>query len=896
VHVRFLLAPELGVPLGPIAVWHSFLRPQPTLRGGAGALVVPSNGEREVRVIGALASAGSLAVVDPTGAVITRRTPGPAAVGAPVIQLLALSQPAAVTPFGASAGQVREEMNRPPDVLVGLPGTAKSPWYAGIVPVSEAFDRVAAGAPKRLSILDAPGGPFAALTPPDEQKRVAASTAVFGQLLGALLSPGPMPPGARVLTQKAEPPVPPNPPSSADIPIWGTLLMQAMDFGVARFLGLGTTLPWRQPQQGLMDGLWVATLFALPPGALLVDDPNAPPGTQQAVTVDWPVHPAEAGIIQRLQQLTPGLDTACAVAKAAGLTVRAALTAAAVPPLPDAPTIGAPEIGPARWITVDDAPSTAWSQGFSFGPMVSTVAGLAMASAQGGKPLHPRPPVQPGRRAQLMLIGETLDGARLAFDRVEGPGPVSYQFAAADLFGRFGPPRTVDVTAPARPPLPTPAPQVAVQRSHPGGTAPASPGVAVLTVPVPAIGSLAAGALPITGCTYRFDGGAPVDMPIAGGLATTEIALPALAPTEAGAWPIVVQFMAGALGSPTATVTVAVADLRGPPAIDAGPGIIWTSRAANAAETEVALSWPSASAAHVYEASAASLLAAVAPTLDPATLSRAGLAQLLAAKNASYGRQAFARLTVDPVQPGADGICRFTSTLPRSQRTVAFLKIVTVSSGGVESEFSQGGLVPIAVPDDLPPPPPRLTGALSEDGTAVTLTVEATGINRHRLAVLEPGLPPGTPMPGAVGDDAPHPPEFRLRRATGPVSDPLYARPLGGPKPLTVPAATADAPAAAFVDAGVEPFVPATWWAEVRMPPERVLPPGVASSGSVRPAYGWQRQPMAAPWSRLSAPVHLLPVPQGPPVLSAGQVTATQIAVPVSPQSPVMICATPRWA
>jgi hypothetical protein len=115
-------------------------------------------------------------------------------------------------------------------------------------------------------------------------------------------------------------------------------------------------------------------------------------------------------------------------------------------------------------------------------------------------------------------------------------------------------------------------------------------------------------------------------------------------------------------------------------------------------------------------------------------------------------------------------------------------------------------------------------------------------------------------------------PEFRLRRASGLVSDPIYAREVArGFLALTRDDDGNVNGCVAEVDdpSSLNPFVRYSYWAEVRMPPERRLAAGmveVPPAGGVGPARPEQVEDMTRAFSAVSAPataIHLpeLPVP-----------------------------------
>ncbi|MGQ3051129.1 MAG: hypothetical protein ACT6S0_05040, partial [Roseateles sp.] len=137
------------------------------------------------------------------------------------------------------------------------------------------------------------------------------------------------------------------------------------------------------------------------------------------------------------------------------------------------------------------------------------------------------------------------------------------------------------------------------------------------------------------------------------------------------------------------------------------------------------------------------------------------------------------------------------------------------------------------------------------------------------LRAAEPGLFDAPPA-----DDA-QPPEYRLRRASGGVPDALYAREIG----RGLLRLDGDEFTARVDDAPLLAYVRYHYWAEVRMPAERRLPPGVAEvplpAGAIEPMQPAQRQNAAGAFSALSAPAVALFMPADIPQLPDGSVTAT---------------------
>src|SRR5207249_1521990 len=98
------------------------------------------------------------------------------------------------------------------------------------------------------------------------------------------------------------------------------------------------------------------------------------------------------------------------------------------------------------------------------------------------------------------------------------------------------------------------------------------------------------------------------------------------------------------------------------------------------------------------------------------------------------------RLLTDPPITAAGGRAVLAERLPRSLASVQFLRVVPLTATGQEAAFDSCGVVPIAVPTDRNPPPPRVTGRADPSTGRGTLTIEAAGLDRVELAAAEPGL------------------------------------------------------------------------------------------------------------------------------------------------------------
>ena len=165
------------------------------------------------------------------------------------------------------------------------------------------------------------------------------------------------------------------------------------------------------------------------------------------------------------------------------------------------------------------------------------------------------------------------------------------------------------------------------------------------------------------------------------------------------------------------------------------------------------------------------------------------------------------------------------------------------------------------VPDDRRPPPPRLDGAVDPATGFATLVVTTVGFDGVSLRRDEPGLFGPAAGPGVA-------PPFRIRRTVRAVADSFYVRPIADGD-LALQFADdggADVFGATRTDddggAGLEPYVRYTYWAEVRLPPERRLPVGVipvdagVTTADPRNAADAPRplSPPSAPRTRLRAP------------------------------------------
>jgi hypothetical protein len=818
--------------------------------------------------------------------------------------------------------------------ILGLPIRGLHPWYFGIHDRGAGLDRVANGAPKRLNPMDRPDGPLEAVGSSDEVARVEAilkSGRMGGNLEGLLSS---------VVDDETSPPwrqaekVELVPESAevkqfAQVPRLGTIQLAALDPGIARFLGFSSRvddLPDFEAKSG-WDTLAVVGLFALNPKEFDLRD-------QSLIRVLREVDPREGRLIQIISEaisveagganVQKELEAVIADAKKKGLLVRALVTLVAPTPPSLPPSLHKPQLIQHRWqMGRSGSPSSHYRASFAF-PRPPLASMSAMAFQIEGKWIsrhrtqeigsfepprranprffgHEQEPNSRGR--ELGLSGEIEYAGLLADQDIPAePGSIQYRFRASDFFGRFGAPADLVVEPPPRPAPPPPVLRFYIERASIdfSSIAALSPGKLKITfaVPralpakpfteseqerlasailVPSIDNNAAGSRRVTSAIIELDDQSQtIDVTLLG-LIETEFSLPALLPQEQRTLTLSAIFKdSDGLSSSAATLPVQLLDARPPKAYETGIGLFWSSAPGPSPEVEVKLTWPApAKSLHrVYLTDQQGLGLSRKDFAEPAP-SRGRIAQVGCEKVMKNGnsvrRSGFRLLTDPPIQATTDGRAVLQTTLPRSLSTVQFLRVVPMSAEGAEAPFDSCCIVPIAVPEDRRPASPRLNGAVDPLGAAqlqVVLTDKST------LERDEPGLFNA----GAKGNK---PPQYRIRRAVGPVSDPIYARPVH----TGVLSRDSESPEGAGFSAtivdnnagrGLVPFVQYVYWAEVRLPPERRLPAGVSPIvTSILPVDPANAADHPRPMSLPSAPRVLMHVPAESPTAPVLEAVST---------------------
>lgn len=918
-HLRLFPSAALGLPLAPFLLWPVEAVPSdplamnwfgrsgkafatPDIDAAGGELIgwrqatPPQDGWLggvEARFRGAGAADGQIALLDRLdNRMLAARSQARWMVAAPQITRVRLRGRGPVTVQGwmISGGRSIEALlGQAPFASLSAPIEGDRPWYAGGEGPAVAMQRVQNGAPRRWTRPDRPDGPFDALTPADELARVAAMQADLDDEVERLFGDAAKPPAAVQRIQEWLAAVLPSGQrrawQRATEQVQESVLMKALDPGAGRYLGLATTLadvpPQPDPFRPPTARAWLAAgLFAVGKD-MVFELPDA--------------DPTELRLIERLMQLQPGVARVAALARQRhDLTIRAFVASALATPLPD--RLAAPQVllGEAGWQRADLGPSTLFRQQLRVAaPPLATLLALARLEPAGWATRHEMvdltaatPGADPAERAAPRMLGSshsrTDDKCGIATDSDidAAAAPWTYRVALADVFGRFGAAREIDVPVPARPKVPQPA-----LRAHfsladrAAGSGPAVAGGVRLTLVVPALHEMTAGSRPLARAVVAL-GGATQDSatPQEGGTLAFDFDLPALLPMERRTLSATAHFEddEGGIGV-EATLPVKLCDPRSPPVPRTGIGIVWSSRPAPATDVEFRLRFSGVPGARyrAYLSDSRGLELALFEGERPRT--RAEIAVDGAQRGlAGVGlRERFRLLTEEPLKPAADGRVLFDTRLPRALETVQFLRFVPLSDQGAEAPFESCPLLPIAVPSSHPPPAPRVETSVDPVTAIASITVRAVGLDLVALQAAEPGLFADPGDPAAADAVAP---TYRLRRASGGVPDALYAREIGrgalqreGDEFV---ATTLDAPTAS----GLSPYVRYHYWAEVRMPAERRLPPGVAElplpSGSVEPTQAAQSQDAPGAYSAVSAPAVAMFVPAEVPALAAGMVTA----------------------
>jgi hypothetical protein len=951
VHLRLMPSPALGFPIAPFGIYrvtpfvvtpqviwrdrrgNVIAEPAFTAAGGVliGDILAPSaDGTSQdvgVELITDGPFDGTLVLIDRVGnRVFAQRSRAPFIVGGPRVERVRIEGRGRVV--GLRTWRVDLQrlvealLHQAPDALLSLPIDGLWPWYANGRGSAAALERVERGAALRLQRPDRPDGPFDPLTPADDVTRVSAHATHIDQQCKSMVGDITVMPTQQRLVRHV-PATPTRRRQFVDISIASTLLAQAMDPAIGRYLGLVGTLDERTdgtlPLAYVAIGLFVFPRIALAPDGrtIIASLGSRSPMVDQLADA----FVARIGAKDVLYRLNEQYGTGRSLfQRLRGIEMRGLLAVAGAVPAADPPAVAAPALANARWLDGGGRPSTTFRQEFLFpAPPLGSLVALGRLENGVWRTRHQMidlaAPANPARRALAMLMGRTQAKPKLAsVSAVLGSymrrglisdAPIrasnnsaTYRAALADLFGRFGPPAQFDVPAPPRPKPPTPAPQAKLILDGPDGVdgPPASPGHIDVSVSVPSVARLAAGSLDIGTLKLTFEGNPVVPdtaiAPVPAGAVqdvTRRIDLRKLDVGVSAVGVLQATFIDTAgNASDVAEVSIRYGDRRRPTVVPTGLGLIWTSRPGPSPEVELKLSWPATGNAQyrVYIA-------------DQQSLGVTGNSRAEVAVNGGQrdragtlgGRERF-RLLTEPPLNAVGGRVTLNEHLPRSLTTVQFLRVVPLTPQGREAEFDKCGVVPIAVPTDRATAPPRVHVTVDPATRMATITISAPGFDLVDLQASEPGLFNEPPDPAAKA------PEFRLRRASGTVSDPVYAREVAR-GPLSVVRLDGNIVFQAEVadPVALDAFIRYSYWAEVRMPAERRLAPGIVEippADGVTPNIPAQIADVARPFSTFSAPATAIYVPPLPvPILADpianvivdGATVRASLAAPATPSA-----------
>ncbi|MGH9311523.1 MAG: hypothetical protein ACRD1U_19245, partial [Vicinamibacterales bacterium] len=560
IHLRLMPSPALGFPLMPFGIfaieprpgepqvlWRNargVVLPEPSLDQAEGVLIgdilPPSTTGDAIDIAVELLTdgsfEGSFELLDRIEErVFSERTRPPFIVGGPRVDRVRIKGTGAVEglrTWRVTASDVIEQMlGGDPIAFLTLPIEGSRPWYAGGLGDTVGLHEVVRGAPKRLNRPDQPDGPFDPLTPQDEIARVEAHAPDIvnqcEQLVGDLATP---PRAQRLQSQLV--------PASgrqhiANVRIADTLLAQAMDPGLGRFLGLVGSVDEQSDGSRRLAyaavGIFAYWSDSKAPNGELIDRVLGPRVDALDTVGKKLVERFDRdGILQELGQRYSATFGTFWLSRVT-LIARPLVAVAGAVPLANPPRLPAPAVGEAHWLAGSGVASNSFRQEFRF-PKTPLGALVALGRLEGGVWMtrHRAIPVTGSSlasRAVAIFMGRSrptpkplgavpASGSYLRRGLIsDAPIPASdppprYRAALADLFGRFGPPAEFDAAAPARPRPAAPDLNLQLVLDGPDGVGgPAtSPGHVNAVVVVLSVAELANGSLDIASVVLTVDG------------------------------------------------------------------------------------------------------------------------------------------------------------------------------------------------------------------------------------------------------------------------------------------------------------------------------------------------------------------------------------------------------
>ncbi|MEQ4299948.1 hypothetical protein ABNF97_00925 [Plantactinospora sp. B6F1] len=764
-------------------------------------------------------------------------------------------------------------------VSFGLPRGA-GPWYVPdptTDPATAARIRVEQGAAKRMGPPDRPDGTVTALTPADEVNRVQALSSAPSGLDYWL---------ERCFTDPATPPVDtavslaggPVPAASGAISPLSALLASAVDPAIARHLGLATRVD--PPTGSAVCTLWmVAGLWLLPL------DRSSDGGTLRSLITGFP---PPASVVSALYDRYPGLSALVAERLAQLRAAHPADGWTAVPLMVPAVAAKATPDRPAPPRTLALPQSTwrvttgqrLWTQRIPLvGPAAGGMLGLARLTPSPVS-LHDTIRVGSVNRARAVVAHwDRYNNDAGSVTDLAVPGQsASWGLWRADEFGRWSDRAVVSGQAPPTAGPPTPTVEAEFQpAARDGGLQPRSPGALRIRIGVPgrtlpgrlpSRDVIGPGGAPVTLALLTVDGVEQPAVPVPAGASSVvaTVAVREFGVGETAAIPVLASLVdaAGQTSEP-AQVERTVHDPRAYAPLHVAPTLLFATEQDPMGDSEVGLEWSGGAWGYrVYLGDERRL----GGTGSGQRCGRA--AEVWARSGELTDRRRFSLVTPKPLRAASDGVVRFRHRLPGSLRNVQFVRVVPVTSAGVETAFETCGLTPVAVPVPDRPPAPVVRVRPRTDGR-VDVTITVTGLRDDLLAGLT------------------EPPQARLRRGRLANSDPEYV-----PVVQTGISLTRDADgawSATVVDGpatGFPGYVRLTWLAEVRYPAEPHLPVGTLPADSqIHLIGGGQPGPQVSGWGPVSPPASTLLTPETPlvPRATVRWGTYNEIAVTNTPIS-----------
>ncbi|MEU8992874.1 hypothetical protein AB0C98_41945 [Streptomyces sp. NPDC048558] len=820
----------------------------------------------------------------------TRRTPGPFRFGhTGIVRLRATGAGTIHETVGIPLSNVAtDDFAEQPNLVFGLPLDLPPHWYApdpNADPRNTARKRVELGVPPRLSPPDNPDGTVPGGTDQAEETdrimdRIGPEF-VDPWLIAGWGDPGTAPVdasfGSTLTTPEGRSGV-------ATAPVAPSLLTMAVDPQIARYLGLATIIESGSTAPAEDYNIWlIAARWAIQRNRVL-QAPAIPFGSPLTLGGILGAAPTTDSLDSYLDHAFPGAQDIIAdlPSRPGGgsgpwscqmLWTVAVAAGDAVPDPPDPfPATADP---PGAWNPQADpeypGPET-WRQTIALGASPAPgMVGFARTSPGTTVPLHRfEPPPGQGYVSRAMpLVPNWAGNNRRVVEDPTVPvdaGSATWRVWSGDEFGQWSAGFDLPTTPmPARPAPPPPLLEATFTAAPADGTSGARvPGTLRLRCTVPSPGHTAPGSAPITELRLKVDGVVLPPQPVAPDQTLVIKAKPtAFAVGEQRPVPVVAWFVDETSTLSEAPTTLVLAhDARAPQALPTSPEVLWTGQSDATGQAQLELRWPSRPGAARYRVylGDARRLAGSLPLALPQNPVRAAQAKPLhtAAKNLK-SKSAFTFIGEADGKAGSDGLIHFATRIPGGLRSVQFVRIVPLSSGGAETPFATCGLVPIAVPSNNRPPPPLLD-AVTDPADGLTLTIRALGLRPELLAA-------------AAG----RAPEFRVRRTrkgTDPQYAPLWASgKLTGPDTAGVWSVQVTVPVARL-----DPFIRSVWYAEVRYPAEPPLPPGTVPEpvdDTVEPAWGSIGDEAEGLWGESSLPAESLLVPPAPPSAPAAPVVTT---------------------